>query len=100
MSFPSPERIAFDAERRVSVVTFPSSGHSYPSSVLPDGEWVMRGGVCWPEYGVQPIEGVALLAGQSVSGGQWVVFREKRFLVVDSVLGDKPEGGGARSIVH
>ena len=50
MPFPAPERNAFDSERRVSVVTFPAVGHSYPSSVLPDGEWVMRGAVSWPVY--------------------------------------------------
>ena len=100
MSFPCPERIAFDSERRVSVLTFPAVGHSYPSSVLPDGEWVMRGAVSWPVYEAQAVGGVALLCGMSVALGHWLVFREQAFMVIDPVLGQKPDGGGARAIVH
>lgn len=99
MGFPAPETIAFDVARRVSVLTFPA-GHGYGADVLPDGEWVMRGGICWPVYGTQPIPGVAVLAGQSVAGRHWVVFREHAFLVIDPMLGERPEGGGPRAIVY
>jgi len=81
-----PLRVAMDLERRTSLLYFPAG------SVAPDGEYYLRGGICWPI--AQPgggIEGFAVLAGEHVKSRVAYAFAERRFQVVDHV--PREDGG-------
>lgn len=79
-----PKTRFYDPKDRTSKFTFEGE-----SSQL-DGEYLMRGGVCWPvqvmsETGPR-LEGAAVLCGYDVDRHRIIVFEETRFLCVDHVV--------------
>jgi len=87
-----PVKSAYDAERKVTRLEFDLEDH-------PDnGDYYLRGGICWPEAGVAPgqtPQGFALVIGLNIRTHELNVFEEMPFLTVDHVL--RSDGGIERT---
>ena len=71
-------------KRRTSVLRF--AGPYSP----PDGEYVVRGGICWPimDINAELMQGFALVCGRRVADGITYVLSERAFVSVDHVQDD------------
>lgn len=79
-----PESRFFDVKRRTSHLAFAGESKKL------NGEYLMRGGVCWPiqvqtEEGAR-LEGAAVMCGYNVDTDRIIVFEETEFICVDHVL--------------
>lgn len=76
-----PEKRLFDHERDISRLVFPRD------SIAGDGDYCMRGGVCWPiPTDSGGLSGYAVMCGRNQKTGHVFVFREIEFSVVDTVI--------------
>jgi len=58
------------------------------NSVAPDGEYYVRGGICWPtNVELRVVTGFAVVAGLHLASGTVYVLDERPFVVIDHVLG-------------
>jgi len=83
-----PTKSSYDADRRISRLEFGRDDH--PAN----GDYYLRGGICWPESGVAPgqkPQGYALLIGFDIRTKIMRVFEQTEFLVVDHIL--RTDGG-------
>ncbi len=76
-----PINVEFNRVRQTSILSFRDGS---------DGEYRMRGGVCWPitieRGGVSDVEGYILMSGQNVDTRKITVFEQKKFVVIDHIL--------------
>lgn len=79
-----PKTRHYDPENRTSRFSFEGESKKL------NGEYLMRGGMCWPvpvmtEEGPQ-LEGAAVLCGYNVEDHRIIVFEETKFVCIDHVL--------------
>lgn len=92
-SIKRPEKVYFNKENKTSRLYFQAEpgeegGANKPAS---QGEYYMRGGVCWPVLVGHQVRGYAILAGMDIETKKTYIFEEKAFSCIDHIIG---ESGG------
>lgn len=57
-----------------------------PNSPVPDGDYLMRGGICWPISTPEGWQGAALVTGRHEETGAIYVLEEKPFVCIDHIV--------------
>ena len=86
MSLTRPARVTKNRENDTSRLFW------QPPSPIFDGEYYVRGGICWPgriPSTAQDVSGYAVLVGINVDNDTAVVFEEMPFSCVDDVIDEK-----------
>lgn len=71
-----PMKKRWNSNRRTADFKFAYQYH-------PNGEYYVRGGICWPELD----DGYALMGAQNISDGKVYIFEETSFFTVENVIG-------------
>lgn len=73
-----PQKAFFNQNRETSTLKFKHERNAL------DGEYFMRGGVCWPEGMAQ---GFAIVAGKNINTKSVYIFEQSNFLSIDNIVG-------------
>ncbi|OVE80766.1 hypothetical protein BVY04_05055 [bacterium M21] len=87
-----PETCVMNVDRRTSELRFPK-GHNLAkgNETPPDGEYWMRGGICWPVFSkaLEKYQGFAVMLGWHVETRVMYLLAEQSFLSVEHVTNEE-----------
>jgi hypothetical protein len=82
MAIPTPLLSVYDRHRGVSRLVFSEADQER----IPNGDYRMAGGICWPIRMDATVAGFALVAGEHVETKRLYVFEEQPYVVIDHII--------------